>query len=166
MDEFTAFYREHARGLLRFFAARTRDAEVAADLTAETFAAALDGWQRVDPRRGEPVQWLYGIANRKLSRWARQGAVEDRARRRLRMERLELDDDALRRVEELAGLGDVRVELDALPPEQRDAVTRRVVLEHDYDEIACAAGTSPAAARQRVSRGLATLRARLSKEGP
>ena len=66
-----------------YFARRTRDAELAADLTAETFAAALDGAHRHRPDKGPAVAWLYGIARRKLAHAARKGAVEDRARRRL-----------------------------------------------------------------------------------
>jgi len=38
---FARFYRRHVRGVIAFFHRRTGDAETAADLTAETFAAAL-----------------------------------------------------------------------------------------------------------------------------
>jgi DNA-directed RNA polymerase specialized sigma24 family protein len=38
---FAVFYRRHVEDLVAFFMRRTRDAELAADLTAETFAAAL-----------------------------------------------------------------------------------------------------------------------------
>jgi RNA polymerase sigma-70 factor (ECF subfamily) len=48
-----------------------------------------------------------------------------------------------------------------LPAEQRDAVTEHVVYERGYPEMAEAAHTSEAAVRQRVSRGLATLRRRV-----
>lgn len=41
VEGFGRFYEEHARVLLRYFYRRTADAEVAADLCAETFAAAL-----------------------------------------------------------------------------------------------------------------------------
>jgi hypothetical protein len=40
-EAFAAFYRRHARPLAGFFMRRTGDGELAADLTAETFAAAL-----------------------------------------------------------------------------------------------------------------------------
>jgi DNA-directed RNA polymerase specialized sigma24 family protein len=45
-DSFAVFYRRHAQSLLGYFFRRTRHAELAADLTAETFAAALDGAHR------------------------------------------------------------------------------------------------------------------------
>ena len=46
-EAFAVFYRRHVEALLAYFARRTRDAELAADLTAETFAAALGGAQCV-----------------------------------------------------------------------------------------------------------------------
>ena len=38
-DAFGAFYRRHEDAVLRYMVARVRDGELAADLTAETFAA-------------------------------------------------------------------------------------------------------------------------------
>ena len=82
-EAFAVFYRRHVGPLLAYFASRTRDAELAADLTAETFAAALAGAHRHRPERGPAAAWLYGIARRQLSYATRKGAVEDRARRPL-----------------------------------------------------------------------------------
>jgi RNA polymerase sigma-70 factor (ECF subfamily) len=77
-----------------------------------------------------------------------------------------LDDAALEQVEAAASAELVRVELregfEALPPDQRDAVALRVLLDHDYAELADAAGVSEVVARKRVSRGLSALRARLA----
>ena len=66
----------------------TGDAEVAADLTAETFAAALVGRGSYDPERGAPATWLYGSAAHKLNDWRRRGSAENRARVRLAIRRL------------------------------------------------------------------------------
>ena len=96
---FTAFYREHVRELTGFFLHRTGDPELAMDLTAETFAGALAGRRRFDPRKGTPSMWLYGIARHKLARALERGRVEDRARRRLGMAPLVLDDEAIERIE-------------------------------------------------------------------
>src|ERR671916_661359 len=41
-DAFALLYRRHVHALLGYFYRRTEDAELAADLTAETFAEALD----------------------------------------------------------------------------------------------------------------------------
>ena len=167
-EAFAVFYRRHAESLLAYFARRTRDAELAADLTAETFAAALAGAHRHRPDRGPAVAWLYGIARRQLAHAARRGAVEDRARRRLGMAPLTLTDEALERVEALAAADAsaqlLREGLEALPADQREAVLARVLDEQEYAEIAGTARTSESVVRKRVSRGLAGLRSRL--EGP
>src|SRR5258707_10652991 len=98
-EAFAVFYRRHVRALIGYFLRRTRDAELAADLTAETFAAALDGCHRFRPEKGPAVAWLYGIARRPLAHAQRRGAVEGRARRRLGMAPLVLGDAALERGE-------------------------------------------------------------------
>jgi RNA polymerase sigma factor (sigma-70 family) len=164
-EAFAVLYRRHVDQLLAFFLRRTRRADLAADLTAETFAAALEGAGRYDAARGPAVAWLYGIARHQLTRTAERGRVEDRARRRLGMERIVLDDEALERIEALASLPLSRAALGAaladLPGAQGEAVRARVLDEADYAEIARRAGTSSLVARQHVSRGLAGLRRRL-----
>jgi RNA polymerase sigma factor (sigma-70 family) len=163
-DAFGAFYRRHVRPLIGYFMRRTGDAELAADLCAETFAAALDGLHRFDPGRGPAVAWLYGIARRLLSHAARRGVVEDRARRRLGMSPLLLTDAAIERIE--AEASEVATAaLDELPADQREAVRARIVDERDYAEIARTTRTSEAVVRKRVSRGLAGLRARMEENG-
>src|ERR687887_1848625 len=153
---FARFYRRHVEGVIAFFHRRTGDAELAADLTAETFAAALEGCHRYAPDRGAPAAWLYGIANRQLATLHRHGGVEQRARRRLGMARIELTDEMLERVEAIADAErvDVEVALRALPDDQRDAVRARVLHDRSYDEIAAEQDIPAPAARQRVSRGL------------
>ena len=51
--------------------------------------------------------------------------------------------------------------LDELPADQRMALRARVLDDRAYGEIAVAEGVSEAAIRQRVSRGLASLRGRI-----
>jgi len=163
-EAYAVFYRRHVAGLLGYFLRRTRDPELAADLCAETFAAALDGAHRFDPARGPAVGWLYGIARRLLSHAQRRGAVEHRARRRLGMAPLDLTDAAIERIEALAGSERALAEaLAQLPADQREAVQARIVDERDYEEIARAAHTSRSVIRKRVSRGLAGMRARLGE---
>jgi RNA polymerase sigma factor (sigma-70 family) len=162
---FERFYINHVDALLGFFARRTRDAELAADLTAETFAAALTARRRYRPEKGAAGAWLYGIAHKKLADAQRRGYAEDRARRRLRMERLELTDDDVARIGRLADDHSASILVDGLAPEQRDAVMAHVVHDRSYDEIAGALGTSQAVVRKRVSRGLQTVRQRMGGRG-
>ncbi|MGH3262505.1 MAG: RNA polymerase sigma factor [Trebonia sp.] len=55
--------------------------------------------------------------------------------------------------------------LDGLPVDQREAVRARVIDDLDYEQVASIARVSPAAARKRVSRGLATLRRQFEQRG-
>jgi RNA polymerase sigma-70 factor (ECF subfamily) len=161
---FELFYRRHFESLLGFFARRTRDPELAADLTAETFAAALSSRRRYRPERGRADSWLFAIAYHKLADAQRRGAAEDRARRRLGMERIELTDRDLGRIERLADENWAQASLEDLPPDQRDAITAHVVRGRSYRDIALSQKTSEAVVRKRVSRGLAAIRKRMGAE--
>lgn len=167
-EAFAQFYRRHVRGVLAYFRRRAPDAETAADLTAETFAAALEGRHRYDPARGPALGWLYGIARRRLVGYQRRGRVERGARQRMGMARIELTDEMLERVEAIAdaGLARIDVSMAALPdnPSRRDPRARP--RERGYDEIAAAERVSEPTARQRVSRGLAAPRAHLRSQEP
>jgi RNA polymerase sigma factor (sigma-70 family) len=158
-------YRDHARRLAGYLMRATRDAEVAADLTAETFAAALVARGRYRPELGAPSTWLYAIAAHKLSDWRRRGYAEDRARRRLGIERPRLSEEDVVEFSRLADEVTVVSLLDELPEDQRTAVRARLLDDRAYGDIAAAEGVSEAAIRQRVSRGLADLRERLGGEG-
>ena len=162
---FEQFYLRHVDNLLGFFSRRTRDAELAADLTAETFAAALAGRRRYRPQAGAASSWLFGIAMNKLADAQRKGYADDRARRRLGMDRIELTDPDIARIEALAGDRTASMLVEDLAPEQRDAVVAHVVQERSYEEIAGALGTSEAVVRKRVSRGLQTMRRRMGGRG-
>jgi RNA polymerase sigma-70 factor (ECF subfamily) len=160
---FERFYLTHVETLLGFFARRTGDPELAADLTAETFAAALAGRRRFRPEAGAASAWLYGIAMHKLTDAQRRGAAERRARRRLGMERLALDDEDYARIESLAEAEGATALLEGLAPEQRDAVRAHVLEGRDYREIAASLHTSETVVRKRVSRGLAAVRQRMGQ---
>jgi RNA polymerase sigma-70 factor (ECF subfamily) len=162
-DAFVVFYRRHLGAMLGFFLRRTGDPELTADLTAEVFAAALIGAGGYRPGERPELAWLYGIAAHKLADSRRRGRVEDEARRRLALEPLTIDDADLAQVEEIASLGDAQAALMSLPPEQRDSVLARVVHERSYAEIAGQMHCSEMLVRQRVSRGLRALRARMKE---
>ncbi len=165
-EAYGIFYRRHVTALLRFLTWRTGRAELAADLCAEVFAVALEQCDRYDPERAPARSWLFAIASSRLRDSFRRGQVEDRARRRLGMPARDLTDADIERVEELIdagrGLGVERL-VEDLPEEQREAVRARVVDERDYSDIAGELKVSQAVVRQRVSRGLATLRSQLTE---
>ena len=157
---FEAFYLRHAERVLADCARRPRDAELAADLTAETFAAALAGRRRYRPEAGAATGWLFGIASKKLVDAQRRGYAERRARRRLRLDRVEVTGDDVAAIERLAGL-EASALVEVLVTEQRHAVTAHVLDGRGYDDIARELDVSQAVVRKRVSRGLAALRNRM-----
>jgi RNA polymerase sigma-70 factor (ECF subfamily) len=75
-----------------------------------------------------------------------------------------LTDADLDRVDELASLdADILALVASLPEDQRDALMARVVAERSYEEIAEELRCSPSVVRQRVSRGLRTLRSEMEE---
>ena len=88
-EAFAVFYRRHARGMVAFFRRRTGDPTVAEQLTATTFAVALEE-SRHYVLRPEPARsWLYGIAWSKLHEagyavYTRDPALSGRFARRVR----------------------------------------------------------------------------------
>jgi RNA polymerase sigma-70 factor (ECF subfamily) len=167
-EAFGVFYRRHESVLLVYFRRRTASPELAADLTAETFAAALASIRRFKADRGPAIGWLFGIAAHKLADSRRRGQVEDRARRKLEMEPLFLSDDDLERVEALAdaaAASEVLARaLAGLPDDQREAIERRVIAEQPYEELSSELRCSEAVVRKRVSRGLESMRSVLKEE--
>ena len=159
LEDFGRFYDRYVRSMLAFFQRRTFDPEVAADLTAETFAAAMVARGRYAARGPTAAAWLFGIAQHKLSDYHRRGSAEERMRSRLGMERVPVGPED---VELIRWLGEEVASqmVEDLPPEQRDAIRAHVLEDRDYAEIALSERLSEATVRQRVSRGLRVLRER------
>ncbi len=159
-EDFGRFYDRHVRTVLGFFQRRMRDPELAADLTSETFAAALIARRRFRPGPVPPSSWLLGIAQHKLIDAQRRGYAEDRLRRKLGLERPALDEQDRELIVRLGEEVAAQV-VDGLPADQAAAVRAHVLDDRPYREIAAAGGTSEAVVRKRVSRGLSALRARM-----
>lgn len=158
-DAFGIFYDRHARTVLGYFARRTGDPQVAADLTAETFASAIVAQRSYRPTGAPALAWLFKIAARRLADYERRGAVERRMRRRLAMRTPRLTPEDAASIGVLAEDA-ASVLLAGLPADQREAVAAHVLEDRDYPELASALNISEAAVRQRVSRGLSSLRRR------
>jgi RNA polymerase sigma-70 factor (ECF subfamily) len=161
-DNFEALYDVNAEPILRYFYRRTACPETSADLTAETFAAALVSWQSYEPAKGSARAWLFGIAHHQLTRYHRWQRIDTRARSRLGMQRhVDLDDESRHRIEELESLkglmGKVAEAKQRLSPKLAEAVRLRVELELPFSEVARRLGCSEQAARARVSRALGQL---------
>ncbi len=163
-EAFDEFYKRNFRPMTAYFWHRTRDRDITLDLVAETFTVMLESVERYDPVKGNPRQWLYGIANNQLKRFWRSKRVSMNARRRLGIqtpptattgwEEIEAAEDRIDAAQMVEAL-------DRLPARTREAVRLRVMEQLDYSEIAQRLGCSPKSARDLVFRGLRRLRTEL-----
>jgi RNA polymerase sigma-70 factor (ECF subfamily) len=161
---FAVIYERYLPLVLRWCWRETGNREVAADLTGEVFAAALIAAPRYRQTDGAVAAWLIGIARNKLRESRRHQRVEHAARRRLGLPVAALGDADLERVDELSSLDGRAMEgLAGLPADQREALLKRVVQERSYEEIAHELRCSEVVVRQRVSRGLRTLRSEMEE---
>ena len=163
-EAFGELYERYAEEVLGYFVRRTGSRVTALDLTAETFAQAwLVRTRFRDEARGSAAPWIYGIARNVLLMSIRRGAIERRATERLGLlEQLDRPQYVEDQTPESGWADGADELLDALPADQREAVRLRVVEELEYADVAHALGTTPAAARVRVHRGLAALKRHLS----
>jgi RNA polymerase sigma-70 factor, ECF subfamily len=118
------------------------DAEVVLQETLLDAYRGIAGWRG----EGSLRSWLFGIARRKCAREAERGA-------RKRTGTGGPDS----RPQSREALGELR-------PSEREAVVLRFGAGLSFREVADACGIDEAAARKRVSRGLAALRSRLVDE--
>ena len=91
-DGFALFYRRHVESILRYYVRSTRNPEVAADLAAETFAAALDAKRRFEPggapARRVAVRHRFEEARRLPAARVYGKASDSNAKRKLQAERV------------------------------------------------------------------------------
>lgn len=161
---FGVFYDRHVRAILAYCVRRTASQETAADLAAETFAAAYV--QRASYREPHPgataLPWLYGIARRQVASFHRRRRVAIKYRRRLGIPEIQWGgEDFMAGVDdtvtaELAG-PTLHAALADLPESQERAVRLRILQNLSYEQVARELGCSEGAARVRVSRGLSRL---------
>ena len=166
---FVEVYRRHSEEVLRYVAGRVLDPEVAAELTAETFAEAFASRRSFRDTGVEGVAWIYGIAKHQLGRYFRRGRVDTEARKKLSMPLRALPDEDYERIEELIDLAPIRAALvealGTLDADHRRALELRVVDGLPYPEVAAKLACGEQAARQRVSRGLRKLALLLQERG-
>ncbi|WCB94057.1 RNA polymerase sigma factor [Baekduia alba] len=168
-ESLDALWRSHAPGMAVYVARKTLDAGSAADLTAEVFARAYTNRRQFRGcSREEAIGWLYGIARHEVSHFVRRHRAEARAVARLGIQRPPLSDDELGRLEDLAGISELRrrvaTHLHGLSHEQQEALRLRVLDELSYEQMAEHLGIDEQAVRARVSRGIRALAERLAPD--
>ena len=163
-EAFRELYERYAEAVHEYFVRRTGSRATALDLTAETFAQAWLVRARFrDEADGSAAPWVYGIARNVLLMSIRRGALERRATERLGLqERLERPQGVEDPVPQGIWADGADELLDTLPAHEREAVRLRVLEDQEYADIARELGTTPAAARVRVHRGLKALKRHLT----
>jgi RNA polymerase sigma factor (sigma-70 family) len=159
-EAFGVFYERRHELVLAYLLKRTRNPEVAMDLMAETFAAALLALAERPPTiHDSAAPWLLTIARNTLIDSHRRGRVESAARQRLALEPQQITDSDIEQVLQIDAETDLLLRLaQDLPPDQFDALRARIVDEQSYADIAQQLQCSPAVVRKRVSRAITTLR--------
>ena len=158
-ENFAEAARRHLDDVHAFLVYLTGDRAVAEDLTAETFARALERWHRYDPRRGGARTWLCQLARSTALDHFRS---EERRRRR---EGLYAVAELRESTEPVFGEGlspPLERALAQLSAAEREVVALRVVLELDGEGAARVLGISTTACSTRLSRALAKLEKEVS----
>ncbi|HVT68724.1 MAG TPA: RNA polymerase sigma factor [Trebonia sp.] len=159
--EFERVYRANVDAVTAFFARRSADPQTVADLTADTFVAAITSFVTFDPRRGTARAWVFGIAHRVYAAYCESYARQQHRVMRLAGRR-DLDPDQvgelLDRIDaERAGRRLV-TELTALPEPDRAVIELVDLAGLRPGEAAAVLGSSPGAVRMRLMRTRARLR--------
>jgi RNA polymerase sigma-70 factor, ECF subfamily len=153
--EFDALFRACAADVHAYAISLLGDRSAAEDVTALAFERLYRARSRLDPRRGTPRAWLFGIA---------RNAALDELRRRRRHPGYELGEevagdgdaaDALERAEHRATVRDALV---ALPLREREVVLLKFHGQLSNGELARALGVSESNAGTRLHRALSRLR--------
>ena len=159
---FKEFYDRYALMIGFWLRIRTGSDDLAAELTAETFAQA---WLSVRRFKGSEddsgAPWLFGIARNVLGTYLRKRMVETAGRLKLGMPVGQVDDEFEQVEERLTAEAVAPAVRDAfamLPVEQREALELRTIGQLPYADVADRLGCSENAARLRVSRALGALR--------
>ena len=158
-EDFAEAARRHLDDVHAFLVYLTGDRAVAEDLTAETFARALERWHRYDPRRGGQRTWLCQLARSAALDHFR--AEERRRRREGTYAVAELREST----EPVFGEGlspALERALAQLSAAEREVVALRVVLELDGEGAARVLGISTTACSTRLSRALTKLEKEVS----
>jgi RNA polymerase sigma factor (sigma-70 family) len=161
--EFERLYRANVAAVTAYFARRSADPHVVADLTADTFVEAITHFGSFDPRKGTARAWVFGIARRVYATHCEAYSRQQHKVRRLAGRR-DLDPD---QVEELLDRIDAEragrelvTGLAALPERDRAVVELVDIAGLRPKEAAAVLGLPPGTVRMRLMR----TRTRLRKE--
>jgi RNA polymerase sigma factor (sigma-70 family) len=161
VGEFERLYRANVDAVMAYFARRSRDPHVVADLTADTFVTVITYFGTFDPRKGTARAWIFGIARRVYASYCeahshQQHKLERLAGRRdLGPDQLE---ELLDRIDAERTGRDLVTGLTTLPERDRAVIELVDIAGLRPKEAAAALGLTPGAVRMRLMRTRARLR--------
>ena len=159
--KFERLYRANVDAVAAYFARRSADPHVVADLTADTFVAVITSFGSFDPGRGTGRAWVFGIARRVYASHC-EAYSQQQGRLRQLAGRRDLDPD---QVEELVDRIDAEragrqlvSQLAALPEADRAVIELVDLAGFRPKEAAAALGLRPGTVRMRLMRARTRLR--------
>jgi RNA polymerase sigma-70 factor (ECF subfamily) len=153
LAEFEAVYQAEVGRIAAFFARRSGDPHTVADLTSETFVAAMTSYPSFDPAKGSARGWLFAIARRVYARHCEQ-ATQHRATAQRVAGRRELGAD---QIAELVA----RIDAERDGRELIDRLAELSEVDRTAIELVDLAGLTPKEAAAALAVSAGTLRVRL-----
>jgi len=159
--EFERLYRANVEAVMAYFARRSADPHVVADLTADTFVAAITSFETFDPRKGTARAWIFGIARRVYASYCEAYGQQQHKLQRLSGRRdLEPDqvEELLDRIDAERAGRDLVAGLAMLPERDRAVIELVDIAGLPPKEAAAVLGLTPGSVRMRLMRTRARLR--------
>lgn len=153
LAEFERLYRAEFGAVASFFARRSYDPQLVADLTADTFVGAMQSYDTFDPIKGSSRAWILGIARRIFAKHCESSVRRQDAARRISAQRL-LDPEE---IEELTR----RIDAERAARKVIQSLAHLSALERAAIELVHLAGLTPSEAAQSLEISSGALRVRL-----
>jgi RNA polymerase sigma-70 factor (ECF subfamily) len=167
--EFERLYRANVEAVTAYFARRSADPNVVADLTADTFVEVITRFESFDPRKGTIRAWVFGIARHVYASYCEAYSQQQHRIQRLAGRR-DLDPDQveelLDRIDAERAGRDLVSGLASLPERDRAVVELVDIAGLRPKEAATALGLTPGTARMRLMRARGRLRKHAGQAGP
>ena len=163
--EFEALYERHSREVWALAYARWMNADTAMDIAQESFLRLWKQWEAGETILN-PRAWLLRVARNLAEDYAkssfrRNGTQPPQTMNGLRGQ----DPSPLERLEREETFGQLRAELNQLPPSDREILTLRYALDYDTQQIASLLDINSTAVHMRLSRARQRLAERLKAQG-
>jgi RNA polymerase sigma factor (sigma-70 family) len=167
--DFERLYRANVDAVTAYFARRSADPQLVADLTADAFVAVITGFGSFDPRKGTARAWVLGIARHVYASHCEAYSQQQHKVRRLAGRR-DLDPDEvgelLDRIDAERAGRHLVASLATLPERDRAVIELVDIAGLRPKEAGAALGLPPGTVRMRLMRAHARLRAQARPPAP